>query len=493
MPGQFDPSALPDRPGAYFNFKAAQPNLLLPSVGDIVAIPFTHSWGPLNQPRTLTNFGDFGAVYKNDTLSAGYRATQMAFRGEGVRGRRGAGEVVAYRIGGTAAKKATASLMNTTPAAGLRVDALYEGTRGNNLTVTIRTNVNDATKKDLAIFDGATEVESYMYDPALTTPLARLATLVNGVSRWVTVTVLIDGVALATVTNSPLTTGNDGTTLTAADWTAFMTQMETQRFGYLAPFDLTDSAILASLKTWAVNLNNKGHRFFLIVGGALDETITVATARAATLNNWDIITLGVGSVRDAGLLDAVGNPVVLSTSQLVPRIAGVLAALGETRSMTNARLADLTLVNGATESAIDLAFNGGVTVLSVDSDPEAPVHIEKGITTYTTLTDPTHPNLIFREPKFVRTMHDLQSEITEWVQSNVIGQLQVNSKTRSSVVAEMSARMKVREDNGAIQTGWSVTVSADPPPDDDADYIALDYSLGFGRSVEKVLNTIIVR
>jgi hypothetical protein len=52
--------------------------------------------------------------------------------------------------------------------------------------------------------------------------------------------------------------------------------------------------------------------------------------------------------------------------------------------------------------------------------------------------------------------------------------------------------MHVREENSAIQPGWTVQVSAQPPPTDDDDFIALDYTFGFGRSVEQVLNTIIV-
>jgi Phage tail sheath protein beta-sandwich domain len=492
MPGQFDPSALPRRPGAYFNFKAAQPDVLLPSVGAIVAVPFTHSWGPLSTPVALASFGEFGATFGNDTESPGYRAVRQAFTGEAVRDRRGAGVVLGYRMGGTGAAKASIALQNTTPAAALTVDALYEGIRGNNLKITIRTSVNDPTKKDFVVLDGLTEVESYLYDPAGIDSVATLANTVNGSSHWVHLSVLVDGVALAVVSSVPLTGGNDGSTLTATEWTAMMTAMEAQRFGYLAPFDLTDSAILASLKSWVQTVNAKGRRFFLIVGGATDEIITAATSRAKTLNDPDILTVGVGSVRDFNLTDAAGEPLVLSTSQLAPRIAGIMSALGETRSMTGARLGGLELLNGATESGIDQAFDNGVTVLSADSDAEAPVHIEKGLTSFTTATDPDRPVKIYREPKYVRTMHDLQTEITEYCQSMVIGQLPVNSKTRSAVVAEMSARMRVREESSAIQPGWSVQVSAQPPPTDDDDFIALDYLFGFGRSVEQVLNTIIV-
>lgn len=492
MSGQFNPSALPKRPGAYFNFQAAPQVAIPPTVGSVVAVPFTHSWGPDNVPVTLGSMADFSALYLNDLTNTGlgYRAVRQAFVGENTRGRRGAGAVIAYRMAAASAAKATVNLMNTTPAAALRVDAIYKGTRGNALRVTTQTDPVDATKRDLIILDGTVEVERFVYDPTVATPLAVLAAAVNGVSRWVTLTVLIDTVALAAVTSVPLTGGLDGATLTTTEWSNMQTGMETQRFDYLAPFDLIDAPTIAAMKTWAQNANAKGRRFFVVLGGALGESITTAVTRSGTLNDPDFVNIGVGQITDLDMTDQNGNPLVLSTSQFVPRLAGIMSALGEDRSLAGARIGNVTIQNNANEAGIDTAYDGGVVVLTMDTDPDAPVHVEKGLTTFTTKTDPARPYNIFKTPKFVRTMHDLQIEIDGWVRSNVLGQLQVNSKTRSAVVAELSRRLQLRQDAQVIQSGWTVAVSAIPPPLDSVEYIALDYSLAFGRSVEQVLNTI---
>lgn len=494
MSGSFNKSALPKRPGAYFNFQTIPQPAIPPAVGSVVAIPFTHSWGPDGFAVTLGSMADFSALYLPD-LSAtglGYRAVRQAFIGENVRGRRGAGAVVAYRMCGSAGAKATVTLQNTTPAAALTVNAIYKGTRGNNLRVTVQTDPVDGTKRDFIVLDGTVEVERFVYDPTVANPLATLATAVNGVSKWVTLAVLIDAVLLTLVTSVPLASGNDGATLIAGDWTAMEANMESQRFDYFAPFDLTDGPTIASMKTWAQNLNAKGRRFFTVLGGALNESVSTAVARSATLNDPDFVNVGVGQITDLDMLDVNGNPVVLSTSQFAPRLAGVMSALGEDRSLSGSRIANVTIQNAANESGIDSAYDGGVVVLTMDSDPDAPVHVEKGLTTYTTKTNTAVPYPIFKTPKFVRTMHDLQVEIDAWVRSNVIGQLQVNSKTRSSVLAEMARRLQLREDAGIINSGWSVVISANPPPLDTVEYISLDYSIGFGRSVEQVLNTITV-
>lgn len=247
------------------------------------------------------------------------------------------------------------------------------------------------------------------------------------------------------------------------------------------------------MKAWTQNANLKGRRFFTVLGGATDEAIADAIDRAADLNDPDIIAIGLGHVIDAEMVDENGDPVSLSTAQFVPRLAGILSALGESRSPSGARVAGVTLGGAATESQIEAAYDAGLIVLTQDSDVNAPVHIEKGLTTYTTASNDDQPYLIFRNPKYVRTMHDLQTEITSWVRSKVIGQLQVNSKTRSAVVAQMNAFLKKREEAGSIQPGWTVVVASDPPPSDDDDFIALDYGFAFGRSVEQILANITVR
>lgn len=491
MPGSWSTGSLPKRPGAYFNFRAAPTVLVPPAVGSVVAVMFTHTWGPFEVLTPLASFAEFSARYGNDPSSQGYRAVRQAFRGEDVRGRRGAGQVLAWRMGAAAAAKAAVTLSNTTPAPALTVTALHQGTRGNALRITIQTDPVDVSKKDLIVLDGLTEVERYVYTP--TTLASDLAAQINGYSDWITVTVLIDAVGLASVVASPLIGGNDGSTLIAQDYTDAMAGLEAGRFGYLAPADLTDPTILASLKTWVQSLNAKGHRFSLVVGGAGAEAVAAAVTRAGTLNDPDIVTVGVGSVRDDEMLDAAGNPITLSTAQFAPRLAGILSTLGGARSLTGARVGGVTLVGGATEAAIDSAMDGGVTVLAADSDLNAPVHVEVGRTSYTTKTNSNVPYLIFRNPKFVRTMHDLQTQITEFVQSEVIGQMPVNSQTRSALIGQVSTFLAAFEANDEIQPAWQVQVSAEPPPSDDDEFVALDVYLAFARSTEQVLLNITVR
>lgn len=489
MPGIFSKSNRPTRPGAYFNFEGVEQAVIPPAIGGIVAVPITHDWGPLDRSVYVDDLSEFKAIYGPSEDTPGYIAVKQAFQGEGLPGRGGAGVVLVHRMGAAAAAKATRALTNTTPAAALTLSARYEGTFANDLNVSVQDYAADATQTELIVFLGSTEIERFRFPD---TNITDVAAQINSGSEWLTAVANITGVALTPVANQALTAGNDGSTLIAGDWTAMMTALEIERFSVFSPYDLTDAAILASLKTWITDQNNTGKRFMAVLGGALNETIVTAsniTVGSALFNSENVVRIGVGSVEDSRLLDVNGDPIILSTSQLAPRIAGILAARGEAMSLTFARLAGLSILQGPTDANINSAFTAGVTVLSRDSNVASPVRIEKGLTTYTTTSDPQKPQSIFRVPKFIRTMHGIQNDMQEWAEEKVIGRLPVGNKTREFVVGETRSRLASREAVGVVQTGWSVIVDPDPAPNDDDDFVAVLIGLRFGRSTEQVFFT----
>jgi hypothetical protein len=484
LPGTFSKASRPRRPGAYVNFEAVQPTVLPPATGSVVAIPLVHDWGPFKTPTLVRSYAEFLATF-GSSETAGRLAVRQAFQGEGLPGRPGAGAVLVYRFGAAAAAKATRILQNTTPATALTLTAKYEGALANDLTVTVQTNATDASQKDVILYLDGVEVERYTQTA---TDVDGLAAKITDLSRYVAAVSNISGVALNNVTAQAFTGGNDGATLIAGDWTAAMSALEFERFGILAPYDLTDSSILASLKTWAQGRNSSGQRFMVVVGGAAAESVATANNRSTTLN--DPVFVNIGGVQ---VTDETEDAGALSTSQLAPRIAGILAARGENRSITFARLAGLTLTVAPTSAEVDQAFNAGTLVLSRDSNFNAPVRVEKALTTFSTTTEVIRPYAIFRNPKFVRTMMGLETEITEFAESpGIIGELGVNDKTRAALVAEMSARLKGREDAGVLQPGWTVKIDQDPPPSDDDEFVALRYAIKFLRSVEQVYSVIVV-
>ena len=480
MPGTYSIENRPKRPGAYFRFEAAEERIIPPAIGGIVAIPITHDWGPVEQATLVRSHAEFDQVF-GDSITPGRNAVLQAFRGEDLDDTYGAGGVLVYRMTGTSGALATLQLQNTTPAPAVRLDSKYQGARANSLKVTVQDLASDPTKTEVIVYDGALEVERYQYAD---TDIAGFVSQVNLSSRWVTATMLIGTTALQNVASAAMTGGDSGTTLTVTDWTSALSALEIERFSLFAPMNLTDSAVVTSLKTWAINLNNSGRRFMVVLGGALNETVSDAVTRAQSLNSEHFVTVGVGSVRDDGLLDAAGNGTVLSTAALAPRIAGILAARGSALGATYARLAGLTILQGPTEGSILTAYDGGVIVLARDTDIEAPVHLETALTTYTTKTDNDKPYKVYSRPKYVRTMGAFETTLTEWAGRYIVGRTVVNNKTRDAVVGQARSILTSYEEAGGVQPGWTVTIPADASDDDE--YIEIIVGMRFGRSAEQV-------
>jgi hypothetical protein len=315
---------------------------------------------------------------------------------------------------------------------------------------------------------------------------------INATSAWASA-VAGTGTSLDTSTPStilPFTGGDDGATLLISDWQDALDALSASRFSLFAPFDLTDQSILTSIQTWSQMLNSTGKRFMVVVGGGPTDSATTAVTRSTAMSGLpgngggeNIVNLGVGTLVD----DELGT---LSTSQLAPRIAGVLAARGESMSLTFARMAGCTAGVLPSDTDVTLCFNAGVVVFGMDSNAD-PIRVEKGLTCYTG-GDSTKPYIIYRNPKFVRTMHGIELDITEWATGSAIGLLQVNDQTRALVVGYGHQVMEQRAGLGVIQDGYTVGVDPIPPPTDEDEFIAVRYGIAFGRSVEQIFNTVYI-
>jgi hypothetical protein len=490
MAGEFTASALPTLPGGYFDFLSEDQDPIIVNPDGIVALPFVHNWGPANQVVTLNALGDFTNIYGNggtNPYTAGYKAVRQAFDGEAVGNSSGAAQVLAYRMVGSAGAAATLALLNATPATGLTLTAVYKGSWANtNISVTvIPTPSNPTITTDINIYVQGNLAETWTFAKA---SMAAAAALINANSSWVTATVGVDGSALATVSSpTSVSGGNDGATLLGTDWTTMMAAFNNIQFGVFAPYDLTDPTILASLVAWggqlAGGLNNIGHRCMFVTGGALNETGSTAATRAESINDPNFVTIGVGSYSDS-LLGA------LSTSQLAPRLAGIIAARGGDESLTFARLARLSITSGPSYTDIINGLNHGFMAISQDSNPTAPVRFEKGVTTWSTSTNQQMPVNVFGNPKFVVTMQEIDRNITQWYEANVIGKMPVTDATVQLLIAYVMQYLKGVPNQ--VQPTYTVQRASVPAPTPQDDFIALTYQITFTRSTEQVLNTVIV-
>lgn len=500
MSGEFTSTSLPLLAGAYFDFATTPQPAVTVNPNGIVGLPFTHNWGPANQIVSMTSMGDFLNFYGQGTSGApytpGFIAVQQAFDGEGLPGRGGASEVLGYRIVGSGGAVGTLVLQNTTPATGITLSSKYKGSWASNISVTVGP-APVGSNTEIQVYVQGLLAETWVFP---NTSLITGVNAINAGSVWITAVLGTDGVALMTVASpTPLAGGNDGATVAGADITAMEAAFGTAVFSVFAPWDLsgatysggaTAASMLASIAAWggqgAGGLNQIGHRAEFVTGGALGENATTATTRATTLQDPNFITIGVGSYDDS-LLG------VLSTSQLAPRLAGIIAARGSSKGLTFARLARLSITAGAAYADIVTGIESGFMTIGQDSNPLAPVRFEKGVTTWTSTSNASMPVSVFGNPKFMLTMQQIERDITTWAQSNVIGIFPVDAATISYVIGYVSTYLGVLASSNIIQPGWTVSQAISPAPSPTDQFIALTYGITFDRDVEQILNTVVVQ
>lgn len=495
----WDPANPPIRGGSYSRFIVQRQQTLPKATRGILAVPFTHDWGPSKTFVDMGGLADFvnvfgqGGVPATPTYTPGFIAVYNAFKGGGASDP-GAARVIGYRFdnGGV---RATVTISNTTPVPAIRLRAVYTGSQGNNISWSVQVNV-DGTKHDFVIYRFNTEVERFTY---LKTDLASLGAMMNATngtgSDWVDVDgptggAIITGVALAPTAKTALTTGTDGSAIVAQDWTDMRTAFEAQQFEVMAPFDLTDTTISTAMATWAIAKNtgsvpgSRTKRLMLGLGGLPAETASTAVTRALAANSPDVFTLGVGTYHDSAL------GIDLSTSQLIPRIAGIVARRGFTASVFCTHLDDLSIVVGPSDADVLASIAGGVINLTLDS---IGVRVESGITTYTSDTVDL-PKATYGVLKYVFTMESFERDAqTAQEGGGILGKLNVNEDTRETVVGNAQALLDtVYIPQGGVRPGAKVVLSASPPPDDSQDFVAIDWIAAFARGLNQVRNTFYV-
>lgn len=406
---------------------------IAPSIGATVAIPLSHDWGPLAselaKPEVLAQFAEFTDRY-GDSDTEGRTAVAGAFAGQGLRGAGGAGGVIPLRMG-TGAARAAVTLDNTAAADAVTITAKWAGTRGNDLSLVVDPDPADATRDRLRVRYKGAVVESYTYAKA---DLAALVAAITARDTGnITAAVVADGTALAVTAGTALAGGTNGTVDGAAHLAALDT-LEFQPFTILAPANLTDAAIRASYLSWVQSQDDANLPVILVVGGAAGETIDTAITRTNAMADPHVVNFGVGTYHD-DLLDKD-----LSSAQLAPRIAGILAAKGEDKALTGAEIGGLHVVGatGVTMADAELAVQLGVTVLIRTDSDEADLRVAKGVTTFTDDGDAARPLEIFSEPRFIRIMDLFARRMRRWGNQHIVGNVPVNEDTRDAVRAEGS-------------------------------------------------------
>ncbi len=454
------------RPGVYVRVtNIGEPQEAIVPQG-VVAALFRASWGPLGEVTYLENANAvidvFGSTGTADTALE-------AFRG-------GCRRVVAYRLG-TGGTKALLNLQDSESANVVKIEAKYEGVRGNDFAVTVRDSLTDATKRELLLYEGTTLRQTITFAKGSGEPQALVDAVNASNSPYITATKVADGNGiLATVTQQSLTGGQDPT-VNGESYSAGLSAIEAIDWNVLA-VDSEDPVTHAVVQTYIDRVRNEGKRVLAVVGEPTSVPLATRMANARDFNDPAIIYVANGFKGSDGL--------TREGYKAAARVAGMVAAAQITESLTHYVVRGATELAGAlTNAEIEQAINSGALVFTMSAQKQ--VHIEYGINTFVTITADMDAG--WKKIRRVRTRDNLMDRIAAtW--DPLVGKINNSPDGRATLIAAAQGIINKMIAEGALLSGTIYEDPNNPPAGDSAWFVVQVDDLD---SAEKVYITFAFR
>lgn len=439
-------------PGVYINVQS-QDSVNI-SVGErgTVAIPKALSWGPVGEVQEITP-GDSLEQY------IGYAITdsEALFLREMMKGSdvtSGPNKILLYRVAGTGGVAATITVGSLT------VTALYEGVRGNDITIVVTADPDNA-----GYYDVNTVLDGYIVDSQYVNDLNNLEA-----NAWVSFEVAepAEGEApvITTTVGTPLAGGVDPVPA-AANYAAFLTAIEPYEFDILA-YDGTDSTVITAFSQFIARVNNSvGRKCQAVMAGS-----------AAALNSKFVIAVQNGVV--------LGDGTELSAQQAVWWVAGAEAGARYNQSLTYAQYPGAVSANPKlTETqAAQAVANGmlcfidtfGIVKICTDIDSKTTVIPKEGAE--------------FKKNRVMRVINQFCNDTFRYFSSYFVGKVDNNDNGRGLLRAWIIGYLNEMQANNGIQNFVAEDVSVEPGQAIDA--VIVNVAIQPVDAIEKIYMTVTV-
>lgn len=429
------------RPGVYIRFGAGNSDALAIGERGTVAICEALNWGPDSTVMTIEAGMDTTALL-------GYPINSLTFLREMFKGTNRTDapkRVLLYRKAATSAAKATKTIGN------LVATAKYNGTRGNDITIQIVSNV------DTSDYTVNTIVSGVIMDSQNGTTVASLSD-----NDWV---VFSGSGALAANAGTALTGGANGTEASTADAT-FLTAIEAYDFDILA-YDGTSSTVMAAYVTFVKRLAEENGKYSQLV-----------CANATAPDTRYVINVVSGVKLEDGT--------TLTANQVVWWVAGAEAGAKYNESLTYAQYPGAVEVSSPlTNNQMIAAINAGKLALD---GVNGVVRIETDINSLVTYT--ADIGKVYRKNRVMRLCNSLANDIYSQFSQSFIGVVTNNDAGRERFKAAIVGYMIQLQANEGIRDFNPADVEVLPGTEIDAVVINLSfYALD---AVEKIYMTVTV-
>lgn len=431
-------------PGVYINVKS-QPNVIA-NVGDrgTVAIAKALSWGAPGGVVSITPGEDVTPYIGYNISTAEAQFLREMMRGSDVS--TAPAKILLYRLPGTGGVKAT------TTVGGVTVTALYEGIRGNDISVAIIADPDES-----GAFDVQTIVGGSVVDVQTVTAIAGLVA-----NDWVT----FSGTGAITANAGKALTGGVDPTTAESDYATALTALEPYTFDILA-YDGDAQTVIDAFVIFVKRMNEEiGRKCQLVVGGqtGINSKYVISAKNGVKLSDGSALT----------------------AQEVVWWLAGVEAGATYYQSLTYAQYPTATEANPKlTNDEVAAAIEAGQIAFIDDFDI---VRICTDIDTKTTVT-PTE-GAEFKKNRVMRVVNQFCNDVYEHFSNYFIGKVDNNAAGRALLRAWIIGYLNDMQSNNGIQDFTADDVEV--LPGNAIDAVVINIVLHPVDSIEKIYMTVTV-
>ena len=434
-------------PGVYINVKSW--GNVSPSIGDsgVVAIAEPLSWGPSGTVQEIIPGEDLRPYIGYDVTHE--KAIFLREMMKGSDRTAGPNKILLYRLAGTGGAKATATI------GALTVTALYDGVRGNDITVIVEEQVDTEET-----YDVSTIIDGRIADTQSVSDLSKLTA-----NAWVTFSGT--GTEIQETAGEPLKNGK-APTVSPADFAAFLSAIEPYRFDILV-YDGSDSTTIQAFAAFVKRISDSiGQKCQAVMAGS----------SAAGCNSEYVIALKNGVVLDDGTR--------LTAEQATWWVAGAEAGAKYNQSLTHAQYVNVLKANPKLkDTEVTEAVGAGYICFIDEFDA---VKICTDINSLTSFS--VDKGEEFSKNRVIRVLMKICNDVYKQFSIYYVGKINNNKTGRDLLKGWMVGYLNEIQANEGIQN--FVTDDVVVNSGKKIDTIVIDVAIQPVDSVEKIYMTITV-
>ena len=433
-------------PGVYINVQSRESVAVAAGERGIVAIAKALKWGASGVVQEITPGEDLTPYIGYDITSSEAIFLREMMKGSDVT--TAPNKILLYRLEGTSGAEASATVGSLT------ATALYEGTRGNDLSIIIAADPDDPTTYEIrTVIDGAT-VDSQIF--------TALSEIVD--NAWIDFSA--SGTTITETSGTSLTGGVDPT-IAATDYADFLEAREPFEFDIVI-YDGSTATVISAFTQFVNRMNDTVGR----------KCQAVMSLGSGTANNKYVIDVKNGVTLSDGTN--------LTAEQATYWVGGTEAGAKYNQSLTYAQYpgamsAYPKLSDSEAEAAISagkLAFidTFGVTKVCMDINSKTSTTPKEGAE--------------FKKNRVIRVINQFCNDLYKEFAANYIGKVDNNDRGRSLLRGWIVGYLNEMQSNNGIQnfTAEDVTVS----PGNTIDSVLVTVAIQPVDAIERIYVTVTV-